>query len=101
MTINNQNLSHKVALVTGSGGGIGLAIAQAYLKNGAKVMLTDYAKEAPNTLHAVLEEFPESALYIGADICNKQEVEHVINLTIERFPDPQIEIVKTQEALVL
>jgi len=85
MTLTNQDLTNKVALITGSAGGIGLAIAQTYLINGAKVMLTDYAKETPDALHALLEDYPNAALYMGCDICDSKAVDGLINSTIEAF----------------
>lgn len=85
MTLDNQNLSNKVALITGSAGGIGLAIAQSYLANGAKVVLTDYAKDTPDALTGLLADYPNSALYIGCDICDNQGVENLIQSTVEQF----------------
>jgi len=85
MTLNNQNLSNKVALVTGSAGGIGLAIAQTYLVNGAKVILTDYAQETPEALLGLLADYPHHAFYIGCDICDNAGVDNLINHTIECF----------------
>lgn len=75
----------KVALVTGSAGGIGLAIAQTYLVNGASVVLTDYPQETPDALQGLLADYPESARYIGCDICDSQGVDNLIAGTIETF----------------
>ena len=41
-------LDNKVALVTGAGSGIGLAIAQSYAKEGAKVIVSDINEEHGN-----------------------------------------------------
>ena len=40
------NLQDKVALVTGSAGGIGKAIAALFCANGAKVVISDFQEEA-------------------------------------------------------
>lgn len=85
MTLNNQDLRNKVALITGSAGGIGLAIAHTYLVNGASVVLTDYSKETPKSLTALLADYPDNALYIGCDICDSQGVDNLIGSTLEQF----------------
>ncbi|WP_286849320.1 SDR family NAD(P)-dependent oxidoreductase, partial [Sphingobacterium sp. UBA7253] len=41
-------LADKVALVTGAGSGIGLAVALAYGKEGAKVVVSDINEQAGN-----------------------------------------------------
>jgi len=40
--MNSNLLKDKVALITGGAGGIGLAVASAYCRNGASVVLTDF-----------------------------------------------------------
>jgi NAD(P)-dependent dehydrogenase (short-subunit alcohol dehydrogenase family) len=85
MTLNNQNLTGKVALVTGSAGGIGLAIAHTYLVNGARVVLTDYQQKTPDALTALLADYPESARYVGCDICDSKGVDNLITYTIQTF----------------
>lgn len=97
MTLNNQDLSNKVALITGSAGGIGLAIAQSYLENGAKVVLTDYSVQTPTALHALLADYKQSAFYVGCDICDDKAVETLINQTIECFG--QIDILVNNAAV--
>lgn len=97
MTLNNQDLSNKVALITGSAGGIGLAIAQSYLENGAKVVLTDYSIQTPTALHALLADYKQSAFYVGCDICDDKAVETLINQTIECFG--QIDILVNNAAV--
>ena len=85
MTLNNQDLTNKVALVTGSAGGIGLAIAQTYLENGAKVVLTDYQQETPAALAPLLADYNASAFYLGCDIRDGHAVDSLISHTIESF----------------
>lgn len=97
MTLNNQDLRNKVALITGSAGGIGLAIAQSYLENGAKVVLTDYSIQTPTALHALLADYKQSAFYVGCDICDDKAVETLISQTIECFG--QIDILVNNAAV--
>ena len=40
--MHSNLLKDKVALITGGAGGIGLAVASAYCRNGASVVLTDF-----------------------------------------------------------
>lgn len=51
-----RRLEDKVAIITGSGSGIGKEIAIAYAKEGAKVVIADFAEKAMDTTVAELTE---------------------------------------------
>ncbi|MBA2395420.1 MAG: SDR family oxidoreductase [Ktedonobacteraceae bacterium] len=74
----------KVAIVTGAGRGIGRAIAEGYLQEGANVVVTA-ARE-----HAELDSFTqhgwsEHLLPLLADVTDPQACEQVVDQTIQRF----------------
>lgn len=75
-----MKLEGKVALVTGGGTGIGAAIAERFVKEGAKVMITGRRRE-------MLEETSQKissdrlALFCG-DVSNRQDVEEMVKRTI-------------------
>ena len=69
-------LKGKVALVTGSTSGIGLAIARAYAKQGANVVINGFGdKDAIEKERAGIEgDFGVKALYSGADMSKGDEI---------------------------
>lgn len=85
MTISNQDLTGKVAIVTGTAGGIGKAIAQIYLDNGAKVVLSDYHPTTPDALKTLLSDYEKTALYVPCDVRNGQAVDQLIDTCVNHF----------------
>ena len=79
------DLSHKVAVVTGSSKGIGLAIAQGLAENGAKVVISSRKQEAVDevvsSFHAKGLEAIGIACHIGDDVQRK----NLIQKTVEAF----------------
>ena len=75
-------LTNKVALITGGGTGIGLAIAEDFLARGAKVVVTGRRK-AP--LEALALRFPERVAYVQADVTNSEAVNAAVTFAAERF----------------
>src|SRR5262245_38707332 len=73
----------KVALVTGSTSGIGLAIARAFAAQGADVMLNGFGDAgAIDKLRAGLEkEFGVKVRYNGADMSKPAEIEALVKAT--------------------
>jgi 3-hydroxybutyrate dehydrogenase len=69
-------LSGKVALVTGSTSGIGLAIARAYAKAGANVMINGFGDAAAieKERAGIEADFGVKALYSGADMSKAEEI---------------------------
>jgi NAD(P)-dependent dehydrogenase (short-subunit alcohol dehydrogenase family) len=73
-----MKLENKVAIVTGAASGIGLAIANTFVAEGAKVV---YADLAPGDLK--LDE--KQAVFIKCDVAKKEEVENLVKSAIDKF----------------
>jgi NAD(P)-dependent dehydrogenase (short-subunit alcohol dehydrogenase family) len=75
-------LSGKRALVTGSSQGIGLAVAEAFARHGADVMLTSErpVDECPGVA-AVLARYPERTWYTQTDLTVDGQAEHLVGGT--------------------
>jgi 3-hydroxybutyrate dehydrogenase len=73
-------LKGKVALVTGSTSGIGLAIARAYAKQGADIVINGFGdKDAIEKERAGIEkDFGVKALYSGADMSKGDQIQAMV-----------------------
>lgn len=81
-----MKLENKVAIITGSTKGIGYAIAEAYLKEGAKVVVTGLKDEVPEALKKLEEKYnSENILGLELDVTSTESIKTVVNKTIEKF----------------
>jgi len=80
-----QHLPGKVAVVTGSGRGIGRGIAIAMAKEGAKVVVNDVDQEpAEETLRLIKEAGGEAAVCIGG-VDKREQAQAIIDTAISHF----------------
>lgn len=77
-----MRLAGKVAVVTGAARGIGLAIAQRFVKEGARVALADRLATEVETEAA---RIGTSAFAVPADVGDAAEVRRLVSRTVERF----------------
>lgn len=79
-----MQLENKVAAVTGGSAGIGRAIAEAYLAEGARVTIM---ARNPDKAQKVLKEIGagDNLVFIQGDATNQDDVEAYIDKTIETF----------------
>lgn len=78
----SQELSGKVAIVTGGSGGIGRATVELFVKEGAKVVIADVNAEVGA---ALATQLGGAALYRQTDVSNADEVQALVDFAVERF----------------
>lgn len=78
-------LTHKHALLTGAAGGIGLAVATAYLQQGARCTVADIGKSASPELTRLLQAYPDSLQYLPTDVTRPEQVDALIHAASARF----------------
>lgn len=72
-----MRLQNKIAIVTGASSGIGKAIAEMFVKEGAKVVFSD--------INPYDGELGESAIFKIADTSKNEEVKELIDLAVSKF----------------
>lgn len=75
----------KVALITAAGAGIGLATAELFAREGARVMLSDINAEAGEAAAERLRTEGYEAAFLRADATNEEDVAALVRGTVERF----------------
>jgi len=81
-----MKLKDKISLVTGSSRGIGRAVALAYAKEGAKVVVNYTSNEkAANEVVKAIEKMDSQAIAVKADVAKKSETERLVQAGIDQF----------------
>ena len=77
-----MRFSGKVVMITGGAAGIGKATAQAFAKEGAKVVFCDVSEELGNE---VLKTLGSDAQFNKVDVCNRAEVQAWVEGVISKY----------------
>jgi NAD(P)-dependent dehydrogenase (short-subunit alcohol dehydrogenase family) len=74
-------LQGRVAIVTGGGSGNGLAIAQAFAREGAHVVIGEFSEQRGR---AAAEATPES-MFVHADVRRWEDIDRLVSETVRQF----------------
>ncbi len=80
-----MRLKDKVALVTGGARGIGQAIAMAFAKEGADIVVADVNLEVAQKTAIDIETLGRKALALEMDVTDYQKVEEGVNKILDKF----------------
>ncbi|MCS7206683.1 MAG: SDR family NAD(P)-dependent oxidoreductase [Dehalococcoidia bacterium] len=100
-----MTLKDKVAIVTGSSRGIGKAIALAYAREGAKVVVVARSEtegRLPGTIHQTAQEIRAlggEALPIRCDVTDEEQVKSMVAQVMERYG--RIDVLVNNAAIIL
>lgn len=79
------HLNGRVAIVTGSGRGIGRAAVTALAQEGVNVVVTDIDPRAVEETCVALRHNGHAVLGVTADVCDAEQVQHLVDRTVETF----------------
>ena len=79
-----MRLKDKVAIITGASGGLGINFCKAFLKEGAKIGISDISQELVG--EAVKELTPLGPVVgVVADVCQQHTVENMVSRIVDKF----------------
>ena len=83
--MKNLEFEGKVALVTGSAGGIGEAIATTFAQKGAKVVVADIDQENGKSVVEKIKGDGGEAIFVGVDVSDQKAVKQMVEDTVAAF----------------
>jgi len=80
-----MRLANKVALITGSAGGMGKTAAELFAREGASIVVTDIAAAEGEETARSIRDAGGNAIFVKADVANEDEVKHLVGTAINVF----------------
>jgi 3-oxoacyl-[acyl-carrier protein] reductase len=93
-----KRLETKTALITGASKGIGKAIALAFAREGANVVITARTTAALEALAAEVQQVGQEAFVVTADLGLEADIERIVAAALARFG--RIDILVNNAALI-
>jgi NAD(P)-dependent dehydrogenase (short-subunit alcohol dehydrogenase family) len=81
-----SQLNEKIAIVTGAASGIGRAIATAFAREGAALMLVDKSAAEVATVAQQLSVGGAEVFHCAADVSKPEDVANMMKRAVQRFP---------------
>jgi NAD(P)-dependent dehydrogenase (short-subunit alcohol dehydrogenase family) len=78
-------LDNRVAIITGAASGFGRAAALLFAKEGAKVVVADYAAEAGKEVVGKIEDNGGEAIFVKADISKREDIKRMVKAAIDNY----------------
>jgi len=78
-------LENKVAFVSGGGSGIGRAVAKAYAREGAKVVVADINVEHGEETVKMIKEKGGEAFFVKGDSSSAADNKHMVEVTVSKY----------------
>ena len=78
-------LAGKVAIITGSGSGMGRAAAELFAREGARVVVTDVVDDAGNATVAAVRAAGGEATYVRADVSQWSDCEAMVKCATDTY----------------
>lgn len=93
-------LKGKVALVTGGSGGLGLAMAESFLKSGAKVIIAGTNEERLRSCCEKIGDGGVNLSYIVINVKNVESMPEKVKIAAAMFPENRIDILVNSAGVV-
>ncbi len=81
----NFNFENKVAFVTGAANGIGRAMALAFAREGASVVVADVSEQSNQETACLVEKLGARALAVRCDVSQADQVKAALDKTVAAF----------------
>ena len=85
MTVSIMRLKGRVAVVTGSGSGIGRASAVLFAKEGAKVVVVDCVREGGLKTVDMISNIGGESVFVEADVSKTADVQGMVRSALKKF----------------
>lgn len=80
-----MRLDKKVGIVTGAASGIGLAIAEAFAKEGANVTIADLNEEGGKKAVEGIQKLGRDALFVKTNVTKREDCKRLIDETVKKY----------------